>query len=94
MMHDRGGGKRSMSPFYSDFARFTATTSTSFGGITGGSSSSPGRGDIDYVALDATGRVYLFHDLDLRLLSLSGQLAQQREKEHPETCPCHSLELA
>ena len=34
------------------------------------------------------------YDLDLRLLSLSVQKAQQREKKPPEACPCHSLELA
>jgi hypothetical protein len=44
---------------------FTVTTSTSFGGITGGSSSSPGRGDIDYVALDAAGRAYIYSEHDV-----------------------------
>jgi hypothetical protein len=64
-MHDNGGGKRSMTPFNSDFSRFTTTTSTSFGGITGGSSSSPGDGVVDYVSLDADGRVYVYSDKDV-----------------------------
>jgi hypothetical protein len=65
-MHESGGGKRSMTPFYSDFSRFTTTTSTSFGGgITGGSSSSPGGGVVDYVSLDAGGRVCVYSDHDV-----------------------------
>jgi hypothetical protein len=64
-MHDSGGGKRSMTPFYSDFSRFTTTTSNSFGGITGGSSSSPDGGVVDYVSLDNDGRVYVYSDHDV-----------------------------
>jgi hypothetical protein len=64
-MHDSGGGKRSMTPFYSDFSRITSTRSNSFGGITGGSSSSPGAGVVDYVSLDHEGRVYVYSDHDV-----------------------------
>jgi hypothetical protein len=54
-----------MTPFYSDFSRITSTRSNSFGGITGGSSSSPGAGVVDYVSLDNDGRVCIYSDHDV-----------------------------
>ena len=59
-MVDSGAGKRSLSPFYTDFAQFTANTARSFSGISGGTTSSPASGTVHLVALDEGCRPYVY----------------------------------
>ena len=66
MMIDGGAGKSSMSPFYDDFYSFESLESTSYGGISGGSSTSPAAGTIHMVTLTSTNRVYVYSETDAR----------------------------
>jgi hypothetical protein len=60
MMIDGGAGASSMPPFYDDFYSFESLVSTSYGGISGGSSISPAAGTIHMVAVTSTNRAYVY----------------------------------
>jgi hypothetical protein len=63
-MIDGGAGKSSMFPYYDDFYSFSskAKVPTSFGGISGGSSTSPAAGTIHMVAVTSNDRVYVYSE--------------------------------
>jgi hypothetical protein len=66
MMIDGGAGISSMFPFYDDFYSFDSLESTSYGGISGGSSISPAAGTVHMVTLTSTNRVYIYSETGAR----------------------------